>query len=314
MASTLYLDHRGLQLNLQGKALTIHQDGEYQRSIPLTLIERIICNASVTVKTSVLAGLADRGIGISLFGGRKGRVAAHLASAGTLDVERRIGQFRCYLDGTARTAWSVRLIAHKLLRQQRLLKQALQRRPDQRLALFKGIERIGALRKRLSDEAIGSIDTLRGIEGAAARHYFQAFAAILPSVLGFSGRNRRPPKDPVNALLSLGYTLLHGELQQAIASVGLDPWLGLYHEPAHGRASLVCDIQELYRHQIDELTWILTRERILREHHFAGEGGACLLTKEGRAIYYPLYETRMQAQRKRMRRVLLWLAREWQNS
>jgi CRISPR-associated protein Cas1 len=110
----------------------------------------------------------------------------------------------------------------------------------------------------------------------------------------------------------LGYTLLHGELMQIISSVGLDPWLGIYHDPAHSRASLVCDFQELYRHHIDELAWILTRERILREHHFASEDDACLLTKEGRAIYYPIYETRMQKQRKRMRRILLGFAREWQ--
>jgi len=312
MAATLYLDHRGLELSLQGKALVIHQAGEYQRSIPLNLLERIVCRASVDIKTSVLASLADRGIGVSLFGGRKGRLAAHLSGAGTLDVQRRVGQYRCYLDRSARIEWSTRLITHKLLRQQRLLQRALRQRPDRRLLLFRSNERIEVLRQRLLQEPFATIDSLRGIEGAAAHHYFQAYAGILPPGLEFTGRNRRPPRDPVNALLSLGYTLLHGDIQQAVVSVGLDPWLGLYHEPAHGRASLVCDIQELYRHIIDEFTWVLTRQRLLRENHFATEGDACLLAKEGRAIYYPLYETMMQARRRGMRRVLLYLARAWQ--
>ena len=314
MASTLYLDHRDLELTLRGQALIIHRDGQYQRSIPLNLLGRIVCRASVVIKTSLLATLVQSGIGVSLFGGRNGRHSAHLGPMGTQDVERRLGQYRQYLDPHARLRWSVRLVSHKLLRQQRLLQRALNRRPDLRLPLFKGISRIAVLRKRLCVESFDNIDTLRGIEGAAAHHYFQAYARIVPPVFEFSGRNRRPPKDPVNALLSLGYTLLHGEVQQAIESVGLDPWLGLYHEPAHGRASLACDLTEPYRCHVDDLTWILTRERIIREYHFGSSDGACLLNKEGRALFYPAFENRAQRLRGRLRGVALYLARELQSS
>lgn len=314
MASTLYLDIRGLELSLQGEALIIHRDGEYQRSIPLSLLERIICRASVGIKTSLLANLTHHGIGVSLFGGRKGHYVAHLGPSGTKDVERRIGQFRCFLQPQGRINWSKRLVSHKLLRQQRLLQKALIRRPGKRLPLTKGIKRIIPLRERLSEESFDEIDTIRGIEGAAARHYFQAYAAIIPSAFEFNGRNRRPPRDPANALLSLGYTLMHGEVQQAVESVGLDPWLGLYHEPAHGRASLACDLVELYRHHVDELAWTLLRERTIREHHFGNSDGACLLSKDGRALYYPAFEQKMKPLRKSMRRVMLHIAREMQRS
>ncbi len=314
MASILYLEQKGLELSLRGQALIIHREGAYQRSIPVNLLERVVCRASVGIKTSVLATLVQSGVGVSLFGGRKGRHAAHLGPAGTQDVERRLGQYRQYLDLQSRIRWSVRLISHKLLRQQRLLRKALRRRPDLRLPLFKGINRIGNLRKRLSEETFDNIDSLRGVEGAAARHYFLAYAEIIPPVFEFSGRNRRPPKDPVNALLSLGYTLLHGEVLHAIESVGLDPWLGLYHEPAHGRPSLACDLVEPYRHHIDELTWIMTRERILREYHFGSSDGACLLNKEGRALYYPLYETHIKPLRGRLRGVALCIARALQSA
>lgn len=314
MASTLYLDIRGLELTLQGEALIIHRDGEYQRSIPLALLERIVCRASVGIKTSLLASLTHQGIGVSLFGGRKGRYSTHLGPAGTKDVERRVGQYRCFLQPHARVQWSQRLVSHKLLRQQRLLQKALIRRPELRLPLSKGIKRIIPLRERLSMESFDDIDTIRGIEGAAARHYFQAYAVIIPPAFDFNGRNRRPPRDPANALLSLGYTMMHGEVQQAVESVGLDPWLGLYHEPAHGRASLACDLVELYRHYVDELTWVQLRERTIRESHFGNSDGACLLNKDGRAIYYPAYEQKMQPLRKSMRRVMLHIAREMQAS
>ena len=121
MASTLYLDHKGLELALQGQALIIHQDGHYLRSHPLSLLDRIVCRSSVALKTSLLVNLARRGIGISLFGGRKGRHCAHLAPSGTQDVERRLAQYRHYLNPQSRIQWSVRLVAHNLALFGRLL-------------------------------------------------------------------------------------------------------------------------------------------------------------------------------------------------
>lgn len=311
MAVTLYLDRRGLELGLQGKALIIHHDGKYQRSVPLALVERVVCSSSVIVNTSVLANLAGNGIGVSLFGGRKGRVAAHLSGSGTMDVKRRIAQYQQHFDHSARIYWSERLVSHKLLCQLRLLKRMLKKRPDKRYALVKGVQGIERSRTGMKRNTNLNLDTLRGVEGSAARSYFQAYASVLPNALGFNGRNRRPPRDPVNALLSFGYTLQYGEILHMIHAVGLDPWLGLYHEPAHGRASLACDIQELYRYQVEELSWSLTRKRILHESHFAYEGAACLLNKEGRAIFYPCYEHVMQKQRRRMRKILLHLVKAW---
>ncbi len=183
MAFILYLEHKGLELSLRGQALIIHREGEYQRSIPISLLERVVCRTSVGIKTSVLANLVQSGVGVSLFGGRKGRHSAHLSPAGTQDVERRLGQYRHYLDPQSRICWSVRLVSHKLLRQQRLLRKALRRRPDLRLSLFKGINRIDNLRKRLSEETFDNIDSLRGIEGAAARHYFRDLPAGVRDLL-----------------------------------------------------------------------------------------------------------------------------------
>lgn len=101
---------------------------------------------------------------------------------------------------------------------------------------------------------------------------------MLPPALGFTGRNRRPPRDPANACLSLGYTLLHAEAVTAAQAAGLDPLLGFYHRPAFGRESLASDLIEPLRAEVDAWVAALFRDRALREDHFTrpeSPGGAC---------------------------------------
>lgn len=323
MNATLYLDHRHLELSLHGQSLHIHREGELERTLPLRLIEHIVCHASVGIKTSLLANLANQGIGLTCFGGRHARHATHLGPGGTQDVNRRIAQYRLYLDQDQRLGWAIRLMQHKLLQQLRHLHKARRKRPDQRHALSRGIDAMRRQYQQLCTEPPTSIQSLRGIEGSAGRFYFQAYASLFPDSLSFHGRQRRPPPDPVNALLSLGYTLLHGDVQNVIESVGLDPWLGLYHEPAHGRPSLVCDLVEPYRPRIDALVWSLLGSRTLGPEHFGGDTssdqgsdsdqssqtpGACLLNKAGRAIFYPLYQAHAREWRTPMRQQMLRIA------
>lgn len=315
MSGTLYLDQRDLELSLRGKALFIHRDGELNRSLPLNLVQHIVCHSSVAIRTSLLANLAHQGIGLTLFGGRHARLATHLGTSGTQDVNRRLGQYRHYLDPHKRLAWAVRLMQHKLLQQLRLLHKARRERPDLRHPLTQAIARLRDHIQELKQQPPTNLDSLRGIEGSAGRFYFQAYARLFADSLGFRGRQRRPPPDPVNALLSLGYTLLHGDLQQAISSVGLDPMLGLYHEPAHGRPSLVSDLIEPWRPRIDALVWALTRTRVLTADHFTRDkdSPACLLNKEGRAIFYPLYEANARTWRAPLRRQMLLVAKAMQD-
>lgn len=275
----------------------------------MNLLDRVVCRSSVRIKTSVLASLTNHGIGLILFGGRGANRSTAFCPSGTRDVKRRIAQYRTFLDHQKRLDLCRRLLVHKLYRQRRFLNRALVRRPEKRLPLFKAGEFIASLQNRLRNQSHDDLNTLRGIEGAAASHYFKAYTTLLPPAFEFSGRNRRPPKDPVNALLSLGYTLLYAETQAAIESSGLDPWLGLYHEPAHGRASLACDLSELYRCQVDDLAWKLTREKSLTLTHFTKHEGGSYLTKDGRAIFYPAWEARVQHLRPILRGVSLRIAR-----
>jgi CRISPR-associated protein Cas1 len=178
----------------------------------------------------------------------------------------------------------------------------------------------GALRflKALQWEAerVDALPSLLGIEGIAARTYFQNFAGMLKVGSGhsadelgakeaatesgsllsfdFEGRNRRPPRDPVNALLSLGYSLLTKDLTITCASVGLDPYLGYYHQPRFGRPALALDLMEPFRPLIvDSAVLSAINQRMVTLDHFVAGGNSVALTPEGRKAFFQAYEQRM---------------------
>jgi CRISP-associated protein Cas1 len=162
---------------------------------------------------------------------------------------------------------------------------------------------LNRLREAVSDALLAqNLDQLLGIEGAAAAHYFGAFAGMLKPEPGsdshvtfdFRSRNRRPPRDPVNALLSLGYSLLAKDCAIAAASVGFDPYVGLYHQPRFGRPALALDIMEEFRPLIaDSVVVTVINNRMLEESHFVRAGNAANLTDRGRKIFFEAYESRM---------------------
>ena len=191
-------------------------------------------------------------------------------------------------------AWAQGIVHAKINRQARVLARWRQDRPDARLALTRAERGVATVREALavlhadSGDTFVRLATLRGLEGTAARAHFAGLAAVLPPALGFTGRNRRPPRDPANACLSLGYTLLHAEAVTAAQAAGLDPLLGFYHRPAFGCESLASDLIEPLRAEVDAWVAALFRDRTLREDHFTrpeSPGGACLLGKAGRQTF-----------------------------
>ena len=139
-------------------------------------------------------------------------------------------------------------------------------------------------------DAHATVEALRGCEGAAAALYFDAYQQLFAPAWGFVERNRRPPRDPVNVLLSLSYTLLHGIVAKAVQHGGLDPQLGVLHEVAYGRDSLVCDLMEMLRSDVEWWVWRLCASETMRVEDFSmsdAEGHLpCALGKAGRARFY----------------------------
>jgi len=300
---TLYLDRRYATMACRGSTLILSRADADTQSIPLSLLDRVVVHGKVSTDTATLGKLADAGIAVSLLSGRHGRHRASLLGMPGKEVKRRLAQYDAYRDATVRLDLARCFLLRKLAGQQRLLMRAAARRPDLRFPLRKAWVRLRALRGELKAE-VHDLDSLLGIEGAAAAAYFEAYAGLFPSALGFHGRKRRPPPDPVNALLSLGYTLLHNEAVKAIHAAGLDPYLGYLHAPAHGRASLASDFVEPLRPRYDALVWWAFRERVFRAHDFTRDSGGCLLSKHARERYYRLYEHHASPARRWLRLAL----------
>jgi len=287
--STLYIDRKYTSMQQQGASLVLRRPDEGLQRIPLAMIERVVIHGKVQTDTATLGALAGSGVTVTLLTGRHGRHRASVLGPPGKDALRRLAQYRAFEDPRASVDVARCILRRKLAGQQRLLARAIRQRPDLRHPLRKGCNRLKALRSDLKNQ-VHDLDRLRGIEGAAASAYFAAYQKLFPASLEFRGRKRRPPPDPVNAVLSLGYTLLFSEAVKAVHDAGLDPYLGFLHAPAHGRESLAADLIEPLRPRFDGFAWWLFRNRLLRAEDFKRDDGGCLLSKSARGKFYGLYE------------------------
>ena len=299
----LYIDRKEIGLDATGGALNLQEPGAKARSVPLAQLERVVIRGRANLTTSTLAAITAAGAGILVLGGRRNERVACLLGKPHNDVIRRLGQFDAYRDIAARRQWSQSLVEAKITAQRNLLRKALARRPDKRLLLTRACKQLDQALEKLNKNVVdSSMATLLGIEGSAAASYFKAFAGLLPPSLGFTGRRRRPPPDPVNACLSLAYTMLHFEAVSACHEAGLDPLLGLYHEPDYGRESLASDLIEPFRPHVDAWVWSMFRERELTEENFSQSDKAVLLNKSGRKRFYLKFNLLIIALRRLLRR------------
>lgn len=279
---TLYIDRQGCELHLEGRAVAVYEQGKLLARLPGRMADRVVLSCEMTLTTAALTALAEMGAGLVVV--RRGKAAILLGGPGG-DATRRLRQYERALDEKWRVQWSRRLVGAKLRAQMRFLREVAEARVEARAASMSALKVLSEAERECHGAAV-SIETLRGLEGASAASYFAALRALFAPSLGFRGRNRRPPKDPVNAALSLGYMLAYGAAASEINGAGLDPHIGFYHAPRHGRASLACDLVEPLRARIDAMVWTLFRERLLRPEHFKKTANGCLLGKAGRRAFY----------------------------
>lgn len=331
--STLYIDRQGTQLHTSNGVLHIETpDGVGNRRIPIKFVDRVVLRAETQLSSRVLCALAEGGSSLLALGGRGGQQIAQITGAPHGDARRRWQQVLTLSQPEACAALAHSTVNAKVRRQHATMAQIAQLRPDLRKPLHDGqatLHRIlqtlgGATASTIGTTSTSSatnttgrntpaqpsLPTLRGLEGAAAAAYFAAYFSAFASTLGAATRNRRPPKDPVNAVLSLSYTLLYSQASSACWAAGLDPALGALHTLSHNRAALACDLMEPQRPRIDLWVWQLFRSETLRPEHFGHDGaGACLLGKAGRAHFYAAWETIAQRQSRSLLRQARHLAR-----
>ncbi len=305
---TLYIDRKGYHLKLDREAIAFYLKGRREGIVPINPLRRVVIVGNNTVDTSVLNRLLSRGIPVMFLSGRHLKFSGILAPRMNYNGLLRMKQYQRSLDREFVREFSARLILKKLSKQMALLQNLLNRRPTLGLYLREAMDTLRRVSDRI-ETAIPELDSLRGYEGGASSAYFGAISRVLPESLNFNGRNRRPPRDPVNAMLSLCYTFLYYETVREILIRGLDPTVGFYHQFDYGRDSLACDVQEVFRPDVDEFVIGLFEDRHFRRTDFVEDSGGVYLKKNARARLYPLYETWAVSIRKGLEEFLAYLCR-----
>lgn len=291
---SLYLVHRGATLARDGEHLVLRARAEPAVPVHILGIRQLVLVGGIAPTPRAIELLLDRGID-TVWLTSTGRYLGRLVGGPSSSIALRLAQYRA-LDQPTRALELARAIVEARLRSQaRLLHRHARRHgPDDELR-----RAITALHfNRLRAATACDLDTLRGCEGAGAAAYFSVFGKLLRNPdFRFDGRNRRPPLDPVNALLSLGYTLLTTLVESCLAVVGLDPYLGALHAPQSGRPSLACDLVEEHRVPVvDSLVVAAINRRAFRPDDFeeVGPGEPVVLTRDAVRWMITLYERRIE--------------------
>jgi CRISPR-associated protein Cas1 len=262
---SLYVIEPGAYLRREGKMLKVVKDAKVVETIPAEGLQRLVLVGYVSLSGPVLDFLINRRVE-TVFVTPTGRFRARLALDEHKHVQLRSDQYLRLNDKAFVYQAAKRIVSGKITNMVGfLLLRARRYKSDElRVAAAK-------LKSLLPCAPAGNVlDRLRGIEGAATRAYYAAFNLLIRNErFEFRGRNRRPPLDPVNAMLSFVYTMLTNEVLSAVKTVGLDPYLGALHDVSYGRPSLACDLVEEYRAFLgDRMVLSLINLKVIRPEDF----------------------------------------------
>ncbi len=297
--NTLYVTTEGAWLRKDGANVVMEVESQERARLPVHMLESLVCFGRVLVSPPLMGFCAERGITIS-FLSPNGRFLARVEGPVSGNVLLRREQYR-RSDDVDRCALIVRgVLAGKVHNQRAVLSRAL-RDYGGKLAnseaesLSAAQQRLGRVARNLLHEC--RVDNLRGFEGEAAQAYFGVFNTLIrrdSSTFRFTTRNRRPPRDAVNALLSFLYTLLIHDCRSALETVGLDPAVGFLHRDRPGRPSLALDLAEEFRPLLgDRLALSLINRRQVGERDFTYmDNGAVLLSDSSRKTVLTAYQER----------------------
>ena len=291
LGRTLYVDTPGAYLRKRQERLLVTKDNDIVKEVPLCSIEQVIIVGTANMSTQLTRLFLEKGIQVFYFSGSRG-ILGWLNPAWGKNVPLRLAQYRACHDEALCLELAKTMIKGKISNMRTFLLRYNRARPDSSLE-----EAAGQLEKLAGKTGtVQGKDSLRGIEGAASRAYFQVFGRLLGEKVSFDfkRRNRRPPKDPVNALLSFGYSLLVKEAVAVCQSVGLDPYLGFFHSMVYGRPALALDLVEEFRTIIvDSVVTTCLNKGIINPEHFEERLGGCFLNEAGRKRFFSAYQGRM---------------------
>jgi CRISP-associated protein Cas1 len=302
----LYLNTPGYRVGCKNEVLTVKDKDKLIDEVRMRDLSHVALFGNIQISTQAVQALCEQEIPVTHFsmgGWFYGITRGH----GLKNIFLRMEQFRLARDDTKCLSLARQFVHGKIRNHRTLLMRNHLEPPEPAILKL----------KRASEDALAaeSVEELLGIEGAAASQYFQQFGGMvkieddLPGLgllventkqrtfnFNFSNRNRRPPTDPVNAMLSLAYSMLSKDCTLAALAVGFDPYLGFYHQPRFGRPALGLDLMEEFRPLIAESTVLsCINNRIVTDKDFVRAGQAVNLTAPGRKRFFQTYEQRMSS-------------------
>lgn len=291
-AIPLYVQEQGCTIGKEGEVLVVRQKGQTIAESRLFETSQVNIFGNIQISTQTLRALFEHEIPVCFFSyGGYFLGMAHGLPGKNIDLRR--AQFAHSENPDSAIRFARAFVDGKIRNCRTLLRRNAKSDVAETLAEL----------DQLADAAslATSAGSLLGIEGAAARAYFQQFNSMLkrpegdsPWTFDFEQRNRRPPRDPVNALLSFVYAVLAKDLTVTSWAVGFDPFIGLFHKPRYGRPALALDLQEEFRPLIaDSIVLGLINNNEISARNFIVRGGAAALNPDGRRIVLEAYERRM---------------------
>ncbi len=303
---SLYLNTQGYRVGCQAEVLTVKDKDKLIEEVRMRDVSHVALFGNIQISTQAIQALCEQEVPVTYFsmgGWFYGLTRGHALK----NIFLRVEQFR-QARNTAICLALARQFVHGKIRNQRTLLMRNHLEPP--------AEAVGKLKRAAGDALQAqSLEHLRGVEGAAASLYFQHFSGMvkveddLPGLglaventkqrtfnFNFHQRNRRPPTDPVNAMLSLAYSLLAKDCTLAALAVGFDPYLGFFHQPRFGRPALGLDLMEEFRPLIAESTVLsCINNRVITDKDFVRAGQAVNLSAPGRKRFFQTYEQRMNS-------------------
>lgn len=281
----------GCMVGQRGGEFVVSEKGADLLKFPLHQVRAIYLYGAVQLTAQAAQQCLEHGIDVAYFS-PAGRFLGLLRGLPASGVDARLGQYRMFGERGIRLKIAREVIRAKIHNQRVML----MRNGDPPEATLRQLADLRELTGRAGD-----LDSLRGIEGTAAALYFEHFGTMLSERAGvdfsFNERNRRPPRDPLNALLSMGYSILSKELTGVCHAVGLDPFLGFYHQPRYGRPALALDLMEEFRPLVaDSVAISLLNRGELGLSHFSRSASGCFLREEGRRVFWEAWFRRLDTE------------------
>ena len=293
--ANLYITEQNSILRKTGDRLIVQKDDEILLDVQCHKIDAVLIFGNVQFTTQAVNELFEHGIEMAILS-RNGRLRGQITSPATKNIHLRIKQFDKYNDEVFKLKLSKQIVDAKITNGLHLIRSFSYNHPELEL-----VEQYQSPLQKYLDKAaqVTGSDQLLGIEGGAAKVYFNAFGRMVLGEFNFTGRKKRPPTDPVNSILSFSYTMVFNEISSLLDGLGFDPYLGYFHKADYGRASLASDLIEEFRAPIaDRLTLNLVNNRIVQsgDFHTNPKGGGVYFNRDAMKRYFTEYEKTLNAE------------------